>query len=472
MARPTAANEPMSAIDTAWLRMDRPTNLMTICAMILLDGPLQLERFKELVRTRLLCFHRFRQRVAWHGDDPHWELDPHFDLDWHVRRVAPGARERGAGLAQVAGELAGTALDPARPMWQFHLIDSAEGSAVVFRLHHCYCDGFALLHVVDTMTDPDPARPRRVACDVAPATRPRHAWERVLGPAGAVLGDTLHASFALAAAGRELLGHPLHALDYGKGCADLLVQAGKLASMAPDAPTALKGDLGGAKRVAWGAPLPLFEVKAIAQALSCSVNDVLAACAAGALRAWLEDQGEPVAGKEVRALVPVNLRPPGPITELGNQFGLVFLGLPVDIADPAQRLLEVHRRMEALKQSQQPLVAFAILAAMGTAPTSIKERLLEALSANASMVMTNVHGPDQPRYVAGRRIVREMFWVPQSGGIGLGISILSYNGEVNFGVVADSRRMPHPEELAARFVAEFEALVLAALLMPWPGSDG
>jgi WS/DGAT/MGAT family acyltransferase len=290
----------------------------------------------------------------------------------------------------------------------------------------------------------------------------------VLGPLTHPIGDGVRSALALAGLGRDLLVHPLRTAGYAARAADLLYQAGVIAAMTPDAATCLKGELSVDKRVAWGQALSLFEVKAVAEALACSVNDVLVACIAGALRGWLQEQGEAVADREVRALVPVNLRPPGPLAELGNHFGLVFLDLPLGIADPLERLLEVHRRMAALKQSQQPLVALGILAGMGVAPDFIKERVLDALAANASAVVTNVHGPDQPRYLAGRRIVREMFWVPQSGGIGLGISILSYDGEVNFGVLADTRRIPDPSAIPDGFALEFERLLLAALTMPWP----
>jgi hypothetical protein len=137
--------------------------------------------------------------------------------------------------------------------------------------------------------------------------------------------------------------------------------------------------------------------------------------------------------------------------------------------DPIERVHEVHKRMGKLKHSRQPLVALGILAGMGIAPEFIKENVLETLAANASAVITNVLGSEQPRYFAGKRIMRQMFWVPQSGGIGVGISLLSYAGQVSFGVVTDIRRVPDPDFIAKRFVAEFETLLLSALMMPWPG---
>ena len=461
-----APREPMSVIDAAWLRMDRPTNLMMICGMMLIDARLDLQALRAVIRERMLCFHRFLQRVAGPLDAPCWETDPGFDLDWHVRRVALPAG-RGA-LEELAGDLASTALDPRKPMWQFHLAEGARASALILRIHHCYGDGFALLHVVDAMTDADPAHPQAAHGDSAPPA-PHSAWERLFGGLTETAGDAMRAVVDAAGAGATLLASPRSALAAAAAAADLLRQAGIIAAMTPDAATSLKGELGVMKRVAWAAPLALDEVKAVCAVFGCSVNDLLVACLAGALRAWLLERGEAVEGVELRALVPVNLRPPGPVRALGNRFGMVFLSLPVGVADPLERVAEVRRRMDALKHSQQPLVALGILAGMGLAPELLKERVLETLAANASLVVTNVRGAEQPRYLAGRRIARQMFWVPQSGGIGLGVSMLSYAGQVGVGVMADARRIPDPQALVPYYAAQFETLLLHALMLPWPG---
>ena len=457
-------------IDAAWLRMDRPTNLMMICGMMRFADQVQLGKLKEVIGTRMLCFHRFRQRVVERGGEAHWETDPYFDLDWHVRRIALPKDDSGGALEEVASDLISTPLDRTKPMWQFHLIDNVDGGcAIVLRIHHCYGDGFALTHVVASMTDTAPDARRTAGVDISMPVSRRSAWERIFGPVTETAGDVVRSSLALVDFGRDLLAHPSRAIDYAKTGKDLASQAAIIANMTPDSPTLFKGALGVMKRAAWAEPLPLFEVKALSDMLRCSVNDVLVSCVAGALRSYLIEQDEPVEGAEMRALVPVNLRPPGRITELGNRFGLVFMNLPIGMEDPIERILEVHKRMGELKDSQQPLVALGILAGMGMAPESIKERILQTLAANASVVITNVRGSEQPRYFAGKRIASQMFWVPQSGGIGIGISILSYAGQVSFGVVTDVLRVPDPARIAERFAAEFETLLLNALMMPWPG---
>jgi len=238
--------------------------------------------------------------------------------------------------------------------------------------------------------------------------------------------------------------------------------------MGQDSSTRFKGTPGVAKRVAWAEPLSLPEVKAIGKALGASVNDVLLACVSGALRSYLLEKGDPVDGVMLRALVPVNLRPMEKAYRLGNQFGLVFLDLPIGIENPVERLYSVRANMNALKGSYQPILALGLLAAMGAGPKMLQEKLLAILARNATAVMTNVPGPQTPLFLAGGRIESLMFWVPQSGDIGMGVSIISYNDNVQFGVVTDRGLCPDPQRLMARFGAEFEKLVLTTLMSPWP----
>jgi SAM-dependent methyltransferase len=191
-------------------------------------------------------------------------------------------------------------------------------------------------------------------------------------------------------------------------------------------------------------------------------------CVAGALRAYLVAKGDAVEDVVLRALVPVNLRPIEKAYKLGNQFGLVFLDLPIGIENPVERLYAVRANMDALKGSYQPILALGLLAAMGSGPRALQDVVLQMLARNATGVMTNVPGPQQPLYLAGARIDSLMFWVPQSGDIGMGVSIISYNGKVQFGLITDRGLCPDPEAISKRFDAEFEKLVLLTLMAPWP----
>ncbi|MFN3565287.1 MAG: WS/DGAT domain-containing protein, partial [Burkholderiaceae bacterium] len=193
----------------------------------------------------------------------------------------------------------------------------------------------------------------------------------------------------------------------------------------------------------------------------------LLACVAGAFREYLVARGEDVTGCEIRAMVPVNLRPPGPPKTLGNKFGLVPLLLPVGIENPIARVLEVHARMEELKGGYMPVLAMAILGMTGLVPRAVQNQVLEIFQRKATAVMTNVPGPQQTLYLAGARLKQMMFWVPQSGNIGVGVSILSYDGGVQFGLVTDKKLCAEPQDIIDRFAPEFEKLVYALLLLPW-----
>jgi WS/DGAT/MGAT family acyltransferase len=200
--------------------------------------------------------------------------------------------------------------------------------------------------------------------------------------------------------------------------------------------------------------------------LGCSVNDMLLSSVAGALRGYLQAKGDPVEDAEIRALVPVNLRAPGDIEDLGNRFGLVALELPVGIENPLARVYETRARMAALKGSYQAMLTFTILGAVGMAPKFIQDQVLDLLASKATAVMTNVPGPQQARYFAGTQLKQQMFWVPQSGDVGMGVSILSYDGKVQFGLITDKNMVDDPERIVERFAGEFEQLLWLALMEP------
>ena len=210
-------------------------------------------------------------------------------------------------------------------------------------------------------------------------------------------------------------------------------------------------------------------MKSVSRALGCTVNDLLLASATGALRSYMLERGEHLDGITLRATVPVNLRPLEHAKQLGNHFGLVFLELPVGEANPMRRLERVAACMKVLRKSRQAVATFGALAAVGMAPPPVQAFALEMFSRKASAVATNVPGPQMPLYLGGRKITDMMFWVPQTGSIGLGISILSYNGQVHFGLIADAKLMPDPDSVIRRFRPEFEKLLYLALMARWDG---
>jgi len=465
--------ERMSSVDVAWLRMDRPSNLMMICGVLVLGGRPAMPRMKSTLHRRFLRFARFRQRpVQTPGGGYEWQTDPAFALARHIQTIV---LPRGAGdveLEAVVSKLLSTPLDPAHPLWQYHVVANYQGgSALILRIHHCYADGIALIRVLLSMTDAD-----RGGSAAGPVPRRSRLEDDEADPLAQLLGAPLagvlkmvtRTGSTLIEKGAALWQDPARALELAGQGGALATEIAKLALMGEDSATPFKGKPGVVKRVAWADPIPLDEVKAVGKALGCSVNDVLLSSVAGALRSYLVRRGAAIDGVTIRALVPVNLRAPGDAAQLGNRFGLVFLNLPIGIANPLERLYVVRANMEALKGSYQPVIALGILAAMGAGPQLLQDELLAMLAKNATAVMTNVPGPQQRLFFARARIDRLMFWVPQSGDIGMGVSIITYAGDVQFGLVTDCVLCPDPENVIARFAPEFEKLVLATLMAPWP----
>lgn len=468
-----AHRDRISAVDTAWLRMDRPDNLMMICGVLTFAEPVDVARLRKTVEKRFLRFRRFRDIPVSQGGVSFWEPDTAFDLDHHVVHVALPGRAGKRELQTMVSRLASTPLNPARPLWQIHLVDNfAGGCAIVVRIHHCYADGIALVRVLLSLTDTAPNGPPAL---LPPPARPAPARDG--GPAPALaqpLVDAMRTAFRIGMTvfeqGSALWQDPAKAVALAEQGQAVTGELARLALMGRDSPTRIKGIPGMSKRVAWADPLPLSEVKSVGKALGASVNDVLLSCVAGALREYLLEKADPVEGISIRAMVPVNLRPAQSAYALGNCFGLVFLDLPLGIGNPVERLYAVRANMRALKGSTQPALTLALLAAVGAGPRLLEEQLLQALSHNATAVVTNVPGPPQRLYLVGRKIEGFMFWVPQAGDIGVGVSILSYGGTVQFGLITDRGLLPDPESVIQRFAPEFEKLTLTALLAPdWEG---
>jgi WS/DGAT/MGAT family acyltransferase len=452
--------------------MDRPSNLMMICGVMLFADRIRYARLARIIEERFLKFHRFRQRPVQRLGAAYWETVPRVDMAQHILRVSLPGRAGTKELQALVSRLASAPLDPERPLWQFHLVEKYKGgSALIQRIHHCYADGIALVRVLMSMTDSTPKGPP--AMPFEPARRSRRADAddpllQLMQPISGVMKLARLAGTTLIEKGAAIWSDPVQAVTLAEQGGALTAEIAKLALMPQDSPTRFKGKPGGRKRVAWAEPIRLDEVKAVSKALAASVNDVLLSCVAGALRAYLAGKGDPTDGVIIRALVPVNLRPLEKAYRLGNQFGLVFLDLPLGIENPVERLYAVRANMNALKDSYQPILALGLLAAMGAGPKVLQEQLLQALARNGSAVMTNVPGPQQRLYFAGAAIERFLFWVPQSGDIGMGVSILSYAGEVQFGLITDGGLCPDPERIIERFGPEFEKLVLTTLLAPWP----
>ncbi|MBP6671038.1 MAG: DUF1298 domain-containing protein [Gemmatimonadales bacterium] len=424
--------EPVAGNDAIWLQ-DSATNLMVINAVITTDR-LDVATLREAFRVRVIeaeggrRYDRFYQRVRREGARPYWEDDPDFDI---ARQIIP-AREAGletrAALQRFVGEEAGRPLPPDRPLWQIQLVEQFEGdgSALVVRVHHCIGDGMALVAVIfalmEEMTAEHPSAPARGGIRPSAGAPGRGLLKALLIP--------------LAAPGiliKRLLWWPdRHAL-HGPA-------------------------VSGKKVVAWTAPLDLAVVKAAKNRLGATVNDVLMASVSGAVSRYLaRHAGQSIT--QFRISMPVNVRRPDAPLRLENRFAAVPLTLPAGISDLGTRVTAVKARMDELKRSVAPIVVYGIQVTLLTVlPHGVSRWLIDFLANKCTAVVTNMPGPQRLVTLAGRQVRGMMFWVPQRADIGVGISVLSFAGKVQVGVIADARLLPDAGLLVEAFEEEFAAL--------------
>lgn len=447
--------ERLTGADAAWLHMDRPTNRMIVNLVLAFDGPPDWDAVLDAFRERLVePYPRLRQRVTEPPvalpaiSGPQWVDDPTFRFDDHVRRATLSAPGDDASLHAYIESHIADPLDPAKPLWQLHLIDGYQGGgALLLRAHHALGDGTALMHAVVALSDPEGRVEQGSAALAAPPS------EAAGGPsgAGAVLA---FASDWVTSFPRVLLADPQHwnALTARVG------SLAKLAVVRQDRRTVLRQPLGTTKHVTWCEPVGLDDVKAVAKSHDATVNDVLLAAIASALGRYLREHGS--AAAQIGAMLPYNLRPldePMPRT-WGNKFGLVYPDLPVTPMALADRVSAVHDAMHRIKLAQQANVVFGWVSTVGMTPRRVENALIDRYAGMSSVIITNVTGPRSGMRIAGTPVARLLFWVPTSGPVGVGLSVVSYAGQLNLGIMVDSQLVPDLERLRTLMNEELQNL--------------
>jgi diacylglycerol O-acyltransferase len=428
--------EPLSPADRSSLAAEQGPVNMTVGGVLLFeDGPgLRHERVVERLDERLHLIPRYRQRLAQPAPgvtNPVWVDDDAFDLEWHVRSVRLPGAGNDDDLERFVGHETSRRLDRARPLWELSVVEGLAGgrAALVPRMHHALVDGVAAVDVGTVLLDPTPEPMELPAPDgpwePRPYDRTRHLARLSLTPA--VRAQRL----LLDSAGRALsMTDPRRAMDDVRRATDLLAE---LARTRPQAPmTTLNAGIGPNRRYAM-ARAPLDAVKAAGRAAGGTVNDVLLALVAGALRRAL-----PALPRPPVALVPVSVRRSG--EEGGNRISTVLVDLPVDREDPAERIAAVHESMAAIKDSAAVRAGAILVGASGWAPPLVSSTLARAMSGVRAfnLVVSNVPGPQQPFYLNGCRLLAAHPIVPLNpANQGLSVGILSVDGHVCFGVLAD-----------------------------------
>ena len=459
----------LTSFDASFLANEKANAHMAIGAVLVCEGPPpDRADFLTHIRSRVHLLPRLRQRLLYPPlglGTPFWVDDEHFDVHNHVRRLALPAPGGEAELRALVGELLAPPLDRRHPLWQLTLVEGlADGRfAIVYKTHHAMADGISAVDIGMLLFDVEPRQePDRQETPWAPAPSPSrlrlagHAGSGLLATAARLWRYLRRAARDPARAGRRA----------GDGLAGLWEVTWNLARPAPPVPLNA-AEIGAGRSFGW-TEFDLAELKAIKNAAGGTVNDVSLAVAAGALRAWLGERGVATDGLELKALVPVSIRTEDEHGELGNKLTAMRGPLPVGVADPAERLRTVSAAMDGLKDSKQPLGAeaiwglndwfrdFAPLLLGPTAAINFSTRLF-------NLLVTNFPGPQVPFYVLGRELtgIHPVGFLARRHA--LAIAILSYNGRVSFGVLADPESLPDAERLGGHLEAAFAELRTAAL---------
>jgi diacylglycerol O-acyltransferase / wax synthase len=430
--------ERLSAADMSSLLAERGPIHVHVGATIIVEG--EPPEFRELLRhvnKRLHLVPRFRQKVTQTPlklTNPSWEDDSGFDVRWHVRHVALPPPGNDQQLRELVGQIMSEPLDMSRPLWQLYLIEGLKGDrhAYVSKTHHALVDGVSAVDVGTIMLDPTP--------EGTALPKPGKRWEPD-EPSGEMLfvraaSDRVAGPLRTAAkAARSAVTMPRSTANNVRRTAEGF--AG-LAAGGPTAPkTPLNVPIGPDRRVSFVKTKP--DRLRRARKGSATVNDVILAVTAGALRHFFAERGDKVP-KRIVALVPVSIRRADEKGELGNRISTILVPLPLDTASPTKRLREIAKQTKKLKESEQVRAASLLIQATGWAPPTIN-RVLSAAMARPlvfNLVVSNVPGPQMPFYLLGRK-VREIYpFVPLSPqNHALSVGIVSYDGDVFFGLVGD-----------------------------------
>jgi WS/DGAT/MGAT family acyltransferase len=429
----------LTAIDASFLTNETSSSHMHVGAVMIFEGPPpNYVDFVDHVRSRLHLVPRFRQKLAFPPAEtgrPFWIDDPSFNLEYHVRHSAlpePGSEEQ---LRNLAGRLFSQQLDRSKPLWEIWLVQGLERKrfALITKTHHALVDGVSGVDIATVLFDVKPVpEPVDAHDDWVPQPEPSPA---VLAARGIERVATAPIKIAqrLTNAARHPGSTINRAAEAVEGVSEI---AWAFADPAPKVP--LNVEIGSHRRFVW-LRCELADFKAIKDSLGGTVNDVVLTVVSGALRAWLEERGLKTDGVELRALVPVSIRAEGEHGKLGNRIAAMRGPLPVYVADPVQRLKIVHEAMDGLKSSKQALGAEVIARFNDFAPPTL---LAQAGRINFStrlfnLIVTNVPGPQIPLYVLGRELedVFPVAFLPKNHA--LAIAIMSYNGGIDFGLLAD-----------------------------------
>ncbi len=465
----------LSPLDVSFLYLESPTTAMHVGGVAIFAAPadgVDIDALVRLINTRVGAVRRYRQKVRWVPGrlaNPVWVDDPDFDLGYHVRRSALPRPGTEAQLRELVARIMARHLDRSRPLWELYLVEGLVGNrfAILTKTHHAMVDGVSAVDIGQLILDaspapgPGPGRPADpdpAAFDDRPPAREPSGLRLVAGAVTDLFSKPTEVLDTLRGG-----AHDAHALAVRTaGTLGGLLAATRTA-VRPPPPTPLNVPIGAARRYGM-ARTELDDYKRVRKAHGGTVNDVVLATVAGALRGWMLTRGEAVTTRAtLRAMVPVSVRSDAQAGQLGNRISAYFVDLPVGEPDPVMRLHQVRHAMSGHKEAGQSVGAEAIVALSGFAPPT-----LHALGARVAagftrrlfnLVVSNVPGPQFPLYAAGAPMLAAFPVVPLAKGQAVSVGLTSYNGGVFYGLNGDRDAMPDIDVLAALLEESLAELV-------------
>jgi diacylglycerol O-acyltransferase / wax synthase len=454
----------LSGLDSSFLHLESDVAHMHVAGCAVFDGAAPAyEVLVDQIVSRLHLVPRYRQRLAFvpFGQGrPVWVDDPHFNVSYHVRHTAlprPGDDEE---LKRLTGRVFSQALDRTRPLWELWLVEGLADDrfALLSKTHHALVDGISGVDIATVLFDSSP--------DPMPVAPPEHVWiPRPMPTDAQLLADALLERTTvpneIARGARSTLRGPRQVVSRLGGALAGVGALARVGLAAPPSPFNVR--IGPHRRFTW-VQGELREFKQIKNALGGTVNDVVLAVVAGALGRYMRLHGHLTDGVVLRAMVPVSVRADVERGALGNRVAAMWAPLPVGVTDPVERLWELSDAMDGIKDSGQAVGAGVLTELTGFAPPTIMAQAarLQARQRFFNLVVTNVPGPQFPLYMLGRELSALFPMVPLAENTALGIAIISYNGQLNFGLTADYDALADVETLAEELRASIEELVAAA----------
>jgi len=455
----------LTALDSSFLHLEDNGAHMHVAAVMTFEGVAPAyDDLVEAIEARLHLVPRYRQRLAFvplGQGRPRWVDDPHFNARYHIRHTALPAPASDEELKRLAARVFGQRLDRSKPLWEIWLVESIDSTrfAILSKTHHALVDGVSGVDIVSILFDPmrDPAPPAPPSAPWLPRPVPTQTellaealLERSTVPAEALRGV------------RKLTRAPRQVAErLAGGVAGLGSMA--LAGLSPAPRSSLNVDIGPHRRYTW-VDADLRRFKAIKSSLGGTVNDVVLTAVSLALGRWMRGRGEDTDGLVLRAMVPVSVRAEAQEGALGNRVATMWAPLPVGVEDPVAAFDEVHRAMRGLKESGQAVGAETLTQLADFAPPTIMSQAarLQARQRFFNLVVTNVPGPQFELFLLGHRMLGLYPVVPLALKQALGIAIMSYNGRLGFGLLADFDALADLEDIAEHLEGAIDDLARVA----------